>query len=137
MSEGSEDVALVLEDRYGTGRRRRFDRRFAWVVAAALVAAGIGFLLFSGWHETSRVEWQDIGFTKRGELAVDVKYHVSGPPDASVACAVEALNTSKATVGWKVVTLPPSEDRSQILTTDLVLTTPATAASVRECWILE
>ena len=56
-----------LEDRYGTGRRRRLDRRFAWIVAIALLLAGLLFLLFSGWQNGSQVEVQDIGHTKQSE----------------------------------------------------------------------
>ncbi|WP_240422815.1 DUF4307 domain-containing protein [Leucobacter sp. wl10] len=126
-----------LEERYGAGRRRRLDRRFAWAVAALLVAAGVCFLLFSGWQTANRVSWQDIGFTKQSDLTLDVKFEVSAPASTPVACAVEALNSVKSTVGWKVVELPVSEKRSYTITTGLVTTNPATAASVRECWVLE
>ncbi|SJN10525.1 hypothetical protein FM113_09340 [Leucobacter sp. 7(1)] len=126
-----------LEDRYGTGRRRRLDRRFAWIVAIALLLAGLLFLLFSGWQNGSQVEVQDIGHTKQSELVLDVKFEVSAPPNTPVACAVEALNTAKATVGWKIVELPVTDARTHTVTTRLVTTNPATATTTRECWVVE
>ena len=133
----SAPAAQSLEDRYGTGRRARFDRRFAWIAAGLLVAAGIAFFVFSGWQQPNRVAFQDIGFTKQGDTSVDVKFQVTTEPNTPVACAVEALNTSKATVGWKIVELPVTEQQSHTVTTRLVVTNPATAVSVRDCWLLE
>lgn len=129
--------AQTLEDRYGSGRRNRFDKRFAWSAAGVLVAAGIGFVLFSGWQNTNQVSAQDIGFTQQDDGSLAVKFEVSAPPHTPVACAVEALNTSKATVGWKVVELPDAEVRTHTVTASLITTTPATAATVRTCWVVE
>ncbi|MFT4232834.1 MAG: DUF4307 domain-containing protein [Leucobacter sp.] len=129
--------AQSLEDRYGTGRRRSIDRRFAWGAAGALALAGIGFLLFSGWQDAHRVDWQDIGYTQVDPLTLDVKFEVTGPAHTPVACAVEALNTAKATVGWKVVEMPVSEQRTHTVTIRLVTTNPASATTVRECWVIE
>lgn len=134
---GPQDADQSLEDRYGTGRQGRLDKRFAWGAAGVLVAAGVGFLLFSGWHQQSNLEVQDIGYSEPNEYSLDVKFNVSAPPDTPVACAVEALNTSKATVGWKVVEIPPTDDRDHTITTNVVITNPATAATARECWVVE
>nr|WP_237462702.1 DUF4307 domain-containing protein [Leucobacter chromiireducens] len=126
-----------MEDRYGTGKRRSFDRRFAWGAAGLLVAAGLGFLLFSGWQNSNQVSAQDIGYTHESELVVNAKFEVSAPPQTPVACAVEALNTSKATVGWKIVELPLTDQRTHTVTTRLVTTNPATAVTTRACWVVE
>ncbi|WP_346728741.1 DUF4307 domain-containing protein [Leucobacter manosquensis] len=131
------DARQSLEDRYGTGRRASFDRRFAWTAAALLVAAGIAFLVFSGWQQPNRVAFQDIGYTKNGDTSLDMKFQVTTEPNTPVACAVEALNTSKATVGWKIVELPVTDQQSHTVTARVVVTNPATAASVRDCWVIE
>lgn len=136
---GSTSTALAgetLENRYGSGRRGKRDRRFAYGAVAALLAAGVVFLLFSGWETTKQVEWQDIGYTKRSDLVIDIKFELTAPANTPVACAVESLNKAKATVGWKIVEIPPSENRSHTITTKLVSTNPLTAAAVRECWVV-
>lgn len=126
-----------LDDRYGTRRKGRFDRRFAWVAAIVLVLGGAVFLLWSGWEENGQVETQDIGFTSTGEYEVTVKFMVSGPPETPLACAIEALSTSKATVGWKVILVPATAARSHTITTKVFTTTPATSGYVKECWVVE
>nr|WP_280909629.1 DUF4307 domain-containing protein [Leucobacter exalbidus] len=104
--------------------------------AGALVLACIGFFFFSGWQTTSQIDWQDIGYTKKSELVLEARFEVTGPANTAVACAVEALNTSKATVGWKIIEIPPSDKFTHTISTKLVTTTPATAVTTRECWVV-
>lgn len=137
----SEGAAVAptqsLEDRYNTGRKRSFDRRFAWGAAGALVLAGIGFLFFSGWQTTNQVSAQDIGFTRTGDLSVIMKFEVTGPEQTPVACAVEALNTAKGTAGWTVVEIPVSDQRTHVVSAPINTTTPATAVTAKECWVIK
>ncbi|WP_241488020.1 DUF4307 domain-containing protein [Leucobacter japonicus] len=138
IAQGSATSATQsLEDRYGTSRRRSFDRRFAWGAAVALVAGGVAFLAFSGWQQTSQVSAQDIGYTKNGDASVDAKFIVTAPANTPVACAIEALNKAKAPVGWKVVEVPVSDATSHTVTTRVITTNPATAVTVQECWVIE
>ncbi|QIM15936.1 DUF4307 domain-containing protein [Leucobacter insecticola] len=130
-------AAQSLEDRYNTGRKRSFDRRFAWSAAGVLVLAGISFLFFSGWQDTNQVAAQDIGFTRTGDLSVVMKFEVTGPEQTPVACAVEALNTAKGTAGWTVVEVPVSDERTHVVSVPMNTTTEATAVSVRDCWVVK
>ena len=134
---GTADAPQSLEDRYGSGRRKSFDRRFAWAAAGLLVAAGVGYLLFSGWQDANQVSVQDIGHTVNDDGTVDVKFEVTGPPNTPVACAVEAINKTKATVGWKIVELPVTDARTHTITANVITTNPATAATARACWVVE
>ncbi|WP_416445662.1 DUF4307 domain-containing protein [Leucobacter sp. HNU] len=58
-------------------------------------------------------------------------------PGTRVACAVEALSPSFATVGWKVVELPESQERTRRFSEELATTYAATAGQVKECWVLQ
>lgn len=129
--------AQTLEERYGSSRKRSFDRRFAWGASGVLLAAGLGFLLFSGWQNGSQVSAQDIGYTKTDDYTVDMKFEVSAPPNKPVACVVEALDSVKATVGWKVVEIPVTDERTHVVTSRIVTTGPVAAAYARACWIVE
>lgn len=130
-------TADVLEARYGTQRRRGLDRRIAWASAITLVLAGIAFLLFSGWQDDRRVGYSDIGYTVVNDQSVEVRFEVTAPANTPLACAVEALSSSKGTVGWKVVTLDPVDAAQQAVRTSLVTTQPPVTGSVSHCWILE
>lgn len=136
-TEQLSGTADALEARYGTQRRRGMDRRIAWASALVLVFAGIAFLLFSGWQDGSRVSYSDIGYTVVSDESVEVRFEVTAPANSALACAVEALSSSKGTVGWKVLTLDPVDTAQQAVRTSLVTTQPPVTGSVSQCWILE
>lgn len=129
--------STVLDERYGTSRRRGVDRRFAWIAAGLLVLGGVVFLVFSGWQQMGAVEVRDLDYSVESDHAVSVRFEVTADPEARVACAVEALNTSKAVVGWKVVEIPRTGERSHTVTTSLVTTNRATSGHAKTCWLAE
>lgn len=126
----------ALENRYGSGRRRSFDRRVAYSIAGVLIAATLAFFAFSGWQNGQQVSWQDIGYTADSDQALNVKFEVTAAVGTEVACAVEALNASKATVGWKILEIPASDQLTRTVTTKLIVTNPAVAVTTRECWTI-
>lgn len=131
------DSVPTLEDRYGTGRRRRMDRRFAWIVGGALLIFGLAFLLWNNFQNTNHVEITPIQSGPVSDFEFEAKFVVSAPLHSTVACAVEALSASKATVGWKVVEVPFGDSPTETVRTQLYTTTPATAAHAQACWVIE
>lgn len=137
MSDPAEVQTGALEDRYGEGRTRGIDRRFGYIAGGLLVLGGIVFLLFSGWNTSSPLEFRDIAHSMPDERTVDVTFEVTAPPNTRVLCAVEALNTSFATVGWSIVELPASSERTRTITESLIITNEATTGQVNHCWFPE
>lgn len=138
MTEASTSPApddVLLDERYGRGRKRHLDKRIGWVTGGVLVLGGIAFLLFGGWQQGSDLEYKDLNYAVIDERTVSVDAQVTGPSDASVICVFEALSSSFATVGWKLVELPAGDKRTRQLTTTIVTSSPATTGTVRECWI--
>ncbi|GAA1326131.1 DUF4307 domain-containing protein [Leucobacter albus] len=134
----SESVA----DRYGASRSKRWDRRVGWTLASVAIVVGVLVIAFGNWRQ-STTEFQNIGFTLNNDsgdaeiFSATTRFEVNAEPGARVSCAVEALNTSKATVGWKVVDLPVIDSRSQTVSVDIVTLGPATAAHAKACWPVE
>lgn len=126
-----------LEDRYGTGERRRFDRRFAWILGGSLLVIGLLFILWNNWQNTNRVEITPISSSPVSDFEFEAKFSVSAPLGSNVACAVEVLSSSKATVGWKVVEVPFHETRTRAVAAQVRTTTPGTAAHANSCWVVE
>lgn len=125
----------LLEERYGRGRSRSFDKRFAWAIGGVLVLAGLIFVLFGGWQQGTDIDFQELHYTVVDESTVEVDVQVTAPAGVTVVCALEALSTSHGTVGWKVVTVPNSSDaHTRRFTSTLVTTAPATTGLVRTCW---
>ncbi len=137
MSDAQHPTTELLDSRYGRGKQRGIDRKFAWITAGTLVVAGLLFVLFSGWHLTSDLEYKDLAYEVVDDRTVQVDAQVTAPESSTVLCAVEAMSTSYAVVGWKIVELPAGQDRIRRFETTMVTTSPATTGTVRECWVKE
>lgn len=124
----------LLDERYGRGRTRAFDKRFGWVAAGALMLGGVAFLVFGGWQQTSGIESKVLDYSVMDGRTVQVEVQVTIPAGADAICAIEALSESYATVGWRLVELPRGDERTRRFTTTVVTTSPATTGTVRECW---
>ena len=135
----TETASAPVADRYGATRSKRWDRRVGWTLAIVAIAVGLLVVIFGNWRQ-STTEVSNIGFTLHNDAAegevfsATTRFEVNADPGAQVSCAVEALNASKATVGWKVVDLPRIEGRSQTVSVDIVTLGPATAAHAKACW---
>lgn len=137
----SEDAVTeavdTLDDRYGRGQQRGIDRRIGWAIGIVAVLAGLTFLLFGGWQQGTDIDARISHYEVIDDQTVKLNFDVTAPPTQPVACAIEALSPSFATVGWKVIELPRSEQRTRSLSETMVTTSPATTATVRECWGVE
>lgn len=139
MHEASPNT---VADRYGTRHSKRLDKRVGWTIGSLAVVVGLGVILFSGWQQDT-TEFKNLGFsfdkddTESGIYSATTRFEVTSTPGAHVSCAVEALNTSKAVVGWKVIDLPVIETRTQSVATTLVTIGPATAVHAKACWPVE
>lgn len=137
MSATQQNTTQLLQDRYGKTQMRLRDKRVAWAGASGLVIAGLIFLFFGGWNQTSTIDTRDISYDVVNDTTVQVKTQVTAPQDTPVNCAFEALSPSYAVVGYKVVELPASSQRTRIITVNMVTTTPATTGAVRDCWLAD
>jgi hypothetical protein len=135
--------SAVLPDaiaaRYGrTSRNRARDRRLIWSAAAAFAVVFVAWVVWAG-LDGSRpsIESRNTAHEIVDDTLVSVSFEVTGPQDTPMACSVQALNEQFAVVGWKVVELPPSEQRTRNLT-ELVRTTELSNTGVVDtCWVVE
>lgn len=128
--------AELLENRYGRGRRRRFDRWIAWGAVALLLAIGLWVLLFGTWRAGASIGFRDIDYSVVDARSVRVDFEVTAPAGSDVLCALEAVSTSHAQVGWRVLELPVSDQRIRHFSETLVTTGRATTGYVKSCWIV-
>lgn len=98
-----------LANRYGA-KKRRLQPGARRAIAGAALAAGIGFL---AWVSTSQslsdVSFKDIGYSTTDATLAEVDFQVTREPGTAVKCAVKALDSKFAVVGWKVVDIPPAQ----------------------------
>ncbi|MGN7198762.1 DUF4307 domain-containing protein [Arthrobacter sp. SAFR-044] len=131
-----------LANRYGAKKRRLSPRAARAAVGVALVA-GIGFL---AWVTTSNslsgVTFKDVGYSTTDATLAEVDFQVTREPANPVKCAVKALDSKFAVVGWKVVDVPPSAadgtpDGGRTVAQRVTLRTESASVSgvVDSCWI--
>jgi hypothetical protein len=133
-----------VAERYG---RTEADRRRRLTVG---IAAGVGVLLVViGWvvwvglfSPSASLEARDTGYTAPGggtlteaDTSVDIRFEVTTEPGTPVSCALQALNEQFAIVGWKVIDLPPAEQRTRSLVENVRVTEPAVTGLIYRCWL--
>lgn len=127
----------MLDDRYGRARSRRVDRTIVFSTIGVVILGFAIWALFGGWGGGAvSVESNEIGFSIQ-ENEVTLRYEVTAPANTSVACALESMSESFATVGWKVIEFEPSEQRIRQFTETIRTIREPNSAFVHECWVVE
>jgi hypothetical protein len=91
---------------------------------------------------SSGVTSKDIGFSVTDATQTEVDFQVTREPGTAVRCAVKALDSKFAVVGWSVVEIPAGEkdgtaDNGRTVSQRVVLKTESLAVSglVDSCWV--
>jgi len=126
-----------LDARYGRSPQTARRNRVIGFVTAGVFAIVFGaWLLWAGLLQTpAQLEVRDTGFLIRDDSAISVRWDVSTDPGNEVTCAVQALNSSFGIVGWRVVELPPSDQRTRVLTETLRTSELAVTGLIYRCWL--
>jgi hypothetical protein len=126
----------AVAERYGrtpTDRRRRVT--LAIVAAAGVVAVVVSWVIWVGlFSPAAGLESRDTGYTTNAD-SVDVRFEVTTDPGQRVSCALQALKEQFAIVGWKVVDLPPADDRTRAFVENVRTTEPAVTGLIYRCWL--
>jgi hypothetical protein len=126
-----------LAERYGRGPVNR--RRNRWWFAATAAAFAVVFGAWLWWGGLSspaaQLEARDAGYEVVDDRTVTVQWRLTVEPGTSASCAVQALNARYGVVGWKVVDLPPSEQRTRLFTEELRTTERAETGLIYRCWL--
>ena len=129
--------ATALDERYGRtpalSRRRR---------VIAIIVAGAFALVFGAWlvwagllGDTAAIEFRDVGHEIVDDSLVRVTWQVTVEPNTAVGCAVEALNESFSVVGWKVIDVGASEQRTRTFTEEVRTSELAVTGLIYRCWL--
>ena len=136
-SSTAEPASNVRAERYGrTPATRKRGRIIALAFGAAVVVVIGSWVVWAGFDGTaSTVDAQDRAFTIVSDTRVDVAVTVSVDSGRAVSCAVEAQNSDHAVVGFKVIDVPASTQRTQQITTTVLTTEPAVTGTLDSCWL--
>ncbi|WP_421083574.1 DUF4307 domain-containing protein [Rothia nasimurium] len=132
-------MAADLQARYGTGNKARtVPPRFWYALTLLAVLIGVAFV---GWVQLDRADrpvGRDVGFELTSQDEASITFEVAKQPQDTAVCAVKALNTAGAPVGWKEVAIGPYTDTQgngvSVQSTTLRLLGEATTVTVDSCW---
>jgi hypothetical protein len=137
-------ASTSLANRYG-GQKRALSRKSKGILAGLALLLGAGFM---GWVATSSaqkpVTFKDIGYSTVDATLTEVDFQVTKYPGATAKCAVKALDSSFAVVGWKVVEIGPNAPRdgadggrTTAQRTTVRTESEAVSGVVDSCWIVD
>jgi hypothetical protein len=131
-----------LANRYG-GQKRALTRKAKRNILIAALAVGIVFLAWvSTSAATNSVSFKDVGYSTRDATLTEIDFQVTKDPTVDAKCAVKAMDSKFAIVGWKVVDIGPNAadvgtegGRTTAHRTQLRTESQAVSAVVDSCWI--
>lgn len=126
-----------LDDRYGrTPRDGRRVRTISIVSAIAFVAVFAAWVVWGGLSGTNAsLEVRELGYLDVTESSVAVQWEVTVEPGTEVTCALQALNGSFGIVGWRIVELGASEQRTRQFTESLRTSERPVTGLPYRCWL--
>jgi hypothetical protein len=129
--------ASDLNARYGrTVNRRRRNIIFAVCFGGAIVIVFGAWAIWVGLFQPSAaVEFTDVGNSAVASNKIQVRWELSVNTGTKTECAIQALDQNFGIVGWKIVTLPPSNTRSRTFTSVVQTAQPAVSGNIYQCWL--
>lgn len=128
----------TLDVRYGrTKERRKRSTLLGLITAAAITLVMVLWVVWAGITDTTNsIEARTLS---RDTLSSDhetlVTFEVSVHAQEAVDCAVQVVNDLNSPVGWKIVSVPTNEQRTQVVTVSVNTSEPAANGMVYRCWI--
>lgn len=126
-----------LDERYGrTAGSEQRTRRL-------MILAGIIFaLVFTAWvtwgglsGTNAELEVRELGYANVTDTSINVRWEVSVNPGTPVGCAVQALNESFGIVGWRVIEIPASTERTRVFVETLRTAERPVTGLPYSCWL--
>ena len=126
-----------IEARYGrTPLAKKRKRLFAYTAAGGFVVVLAAWLFWGGVIDNlETVDAQNTGHTLISDSEVEVTWQLTATPGQDVGCAVQALNSSFGIVGWKIVQIPGSSERTRSITESVRTTEQSVTGLIYRCWL--
>jgi hypothetical protein len=126
-----------LDARYGrTPGARRRTRLVVILSAGAFAVVFAAWLVWGGLFEApARFQAVDQAHQILADDEVSVTWQFTADPGSEARCAVQALNSTFAIVGWSIVDVPASPVRTRVLTETMLTTERAVTGLIYRCWL--
>lgn len=127
----------LLDERYGrTPDAERRTRRLMIIAGVVFAAVFTAWVVWGGLSGTNaELEVRDLGYANVTDTSIEVRWEVSVEPGTTVSCAVQALNESFGIVGWRIVELPASPERTRVFVETIRTAEPPVTGLPYRCWL--
>jgi hypothetical protein len=127
----------TVDARYGrTPQRQRRTRLIAILAGAGVLIVVVAWVLWVGlFGATAGLDHRDLGYVVESDSGIEVRYEVTMDAGETASCALQALNSDFEIVGWKVVGIPASEDRTRAFREKLNTSEEAVTGLIYRCWL--
>jgi len=127
----------LLDERYGrTPDAERRTRRLMIIAGIVFAAVFTAWVVWGGLSGTNaELEVRELGYSNVTDTSIEVRWEVSVEPGTTVSCAVQALNESFGIVGWRIVELPASADRTRVFVETIRTAEPPVTGLPYRCWL--
>lgn len=143
MTTSDSPAPTSLVNRYGTPKRGLSKKaRNIWLIVAAVLS--VSWVLWSVTGSNTGINNRLLGYNVVDSTMTTVELTVTKDPDATARCAVKAMNSQYAVVGWNVLTIGPNGSdvgseggRTTVVRGEVRTDSLAVTGVVEECWIAE
>jgi hypothetical protein len=84
---------------------------------------------------SSQFQARDLGFSIVDERNIVVQFEITVTPNTQMECAVQALSAEYGIVGWRVVDIPPSSQRTRVFEQPLRTSDMPVTGLLYRCWV--
>ena len=137
MPQTADEARVDLDARYGRTPAAKNRTRLVVVVSAlAFAVVFVAWLVWGGLlGAPAQFQAVDTAHELVDDRTVDVTWQFTVTPGTDARCAVQALNSTFAIVGWTIVDVPASAARTRDLTQRVLTTEPAVTGLIYRCWL--
>jgi hypothetical protein len=131
------DQADRIAARYGrTPEAKRKQKVIGLIGGIGVAVVLVAWIVWAGPLRTSsQFQARDLGYSIVDERNIVVQFEITVTPNTRMECAVQSLSAEYAIVGWRVVDIPPSSQRTRVFEQPLRTSeTPVTGLLYR-CWV--
>jgi hypothetical protein len=113
-------------------------RQKAIGIVGGIGVAGVllAWLWWAGFLQPdAQFQARDIGYSIADNRNITVQFEITVTPNTGLRCAVQALNAEYGIVGWTIVDIDPSEQRTRVFQQPLRTSEMAVTGLLYRCWL--
>jgi len=123
--------------RYGrTPQAAKRSQFIAYLGGASVAIVLVAWLWWAGVSQPGgQFEARDLGYSIVDERNIVVFFEITVNPQTPMKCAIQSLNAEYGIVGWQVVTIPPSQQRTRVFEQALRTSEMPVTGLLYRCWV--